>query len=607
MGEFLSAGIFNEEIPSGESAILGVSTSNFGTVGWTPRGKENEAILATSLQDYFRKFGEYWKNSDTPLAVTAFFKNGGARLYFVRVTPSDAVAASGSIGAYWNVEAISKGTWGNLVKLKIVGNENFYNFSTATYTRFDIKVQEESADGEDDFEDTEIFEAVSLDDSDDANYFPEVLNDDTNGSETAVIAAGASPGIPSAFDSTPVAGEVLGSGDDLTTLFTKTLASPPVAPFTVKIRADGGLEASDNGRGVISLDDSASGGFSSVSGTIDYDTGDLAVDFTPAPSGSVALTVDYYAAGDSEVEVELSGGLDGTEVVRAQVTDPVLETDNEGLYALNLVDEILNVGLADFSGDVTVAGDLIAFAEGRKDAFIILDTARGIDAQDAKNYKLVTLASQSSYAAMYYPGIEVADPVKDGKARAISPIGHIAGVYARTANNRNVGKAPAGVNEGQLNFAVKLETVLSKGQRDILYPANVNPLMTSPAVGKAVWGARTLAVAGDFTLVNVRLLFIFLEKSVFNSTHDLVFEPIGTELFGQVKLRLDGFMNALTQDGYFASRVPSEAFRVVIDDTNNTPATIAARQLITDILVAAQTPAEFVRFRFQRSLTTIGS
>ena len=82
----------------------------------------------------------------------------------------------------------------------------------------------------------------------------------------------------------------------------------------------------------------------------------------------------------------------------------------------------------------------------------------------------------------------------------------------------------------------------------------------------------------------------------------LVFEPLGEELFSQVKLRMDGFLTNLTQQGFFKSRVPEDAFNVVVDGTNNTAASIAARQLIVDIFVAPQTPAEFVRFRFQRLL-----
>jgi len=603
MAEFLSPGVFIQEVASGESAILGVSTSNFGTLGWTPRGQENKAILVTSLQDYFRKFGQYWSKSDVPLVVTAFFKNDGARMFFVRVTPADALAAMGAFTTYWDSDAISKGAWGNNVRLRILGNDNFFNFATATYSRFDIEVQEESADGVGDWVVTESFTSVSLDNSEDLNYFPSVMNDADNGSSTVRIAEGATPGIPAAFDSTAVVGEFVGSGDNTTTLFNTILASIPVAPFTLKVKIDGVIEVTDDGRGHLQIATTASG-TSAVSGTINYKTGDLSIDFTPAPVGSAAITADYYAAGVDELFSELSGGLDGTAITRAEVSDPALELGEQGLFAFNKIEEILNLGIPEFRGNQIVQGDLLDYCENRRDCFAILDTPKGVDAQGAKNYKQVTLGRLSEFGAIYHPGINVADPVQNSRLKGISPIGHIAGAYARTDNNRNVGKAPAGVNDGRLAFAVSLEQVLSKGERDFIYPANVNPLIASTATGRAIWGARNLAITGDFTLVNVRRLFIFLEKSVFNSTHDLVFESIGDELFSVVSLRISGFLNGLTQLGYFASRVPSEAFRVVIDDSNNTPATLASRQLITDIFIAPQTPAEFVLFRFQRLLAS---
>lgn len=604
MAEFLSAGVFIEEIASGQTAIIGVSTSTFASAGWTPRGIENTAVLCTSLPDYFRKFGSYWSKSDAPLGVTAFFKNGGARLYFVRVTPDDAIAASGSTVA-WIINAISKGVWGNSVRLVIAGNENYYDYATATYSRFDIEVQEESSDGAGDFATTESFEAVSLDNSEDPDYFPEVLNDSLNGSGTVRVVAG-SGGIPSDFDSTQVTAEVLGSGTGSQSTFAMTLAQPSVAPFSLKIKVSGGIEAVDDGRGRFVLADTASGQ-SAVSGSIDYETGVMTIDLLPPPINSAPLTVDYYKAGVSSLAIDLINGADGTSVGRAQVTSPGLEADYKGIYAFLKLDEILNLGLMDFRGNATIAGDLISFAEGRQGTFVILDSPSGADAQDAKNYKLVTLGSQSSYGAIYWPGVKIADPLKNDRPRTISPVGHVAGVYARTDNNKNVGKAPAGQLDGALNFCLGLEQEVTKGDRDVVYPSNVNPMRADAVVGRAVWGARTLAISGDFNLINVRRLFLFLEQSTFLQTHDLVFEPLTEDLFSTVTLRLTSFCTNLTQEGYFASRVPAAAFRITCNTTNNTVDTIKARQLICDVEVAPSIPGEFIRFRFRPSFQPLNA
>jgi hypothetical protein len=143
MTEFLSAGVFIEEKKSAAQAVSGVSTSTFATVGWLPRGETDKALLVGSLAEYFRKFGSYWTNSDVPLAVTAFFQNAGARAYIVRVVPSDAVKSTVTVPtSLWKFDAISAGLWGDLVRVVVRGNQNYYNYDTASYSRFDVLIQE---------------------------------------------------------------------------------------------------------------------------------------------------------------------------------------------------------------------------------------------------------------------------------------------------------------------------------------------------------------------------------------------------------------------------------------------------------------------------------
>ena len=601
MTELLSAGVFTEEVASGETAILGVSTSNFATVAWLPRGPENVATLTTSLPDYQRKFGGYWKNSDGPLAVTAFYKNGGSRAYVVRAVPDDAVAASVSLAGLWTATAggkgvVSRGAWGNLVRLVLSGNQNNYDFATATYSKFDVTLQEESVDGLGDFSTVETFEAVDLLDSTSADYFPVVLNDEQNGSNEVVIAA-VSGGVPAAFTPMPRTAVAVGTGDATTTTFTATLSNSPIAVFTLKVKVAGTVVATDNGRGKLTG--------TGVSGTVNYATGAVSVTFTTAPAAAAAITADYITAGVSQIAYDLAGGADGTTVGVGQVTDPSLAASRKGIYAFDLIDEVLNIGLADFRGDAVAHQAVIDYCEGREDCFAILDTPKGVDAQDAANYKQVTLASQSSYAAMYWPGVKIADPVLKSRIRAMSPVGHVAGRYAYTDQKRNVGKTPAGVNDGALAFCQGLEVPTAKGDRDVVYPVGVNPLIDTPATGRAIWGGRTLEVVGDFNLVAVRRLFIFLRKSTYQNTQDLVFEPIGDDLFNTTTMRMVPFLTRLTSEGYFASRVPAEAFKFVCDATNNDDASTAARQLISDVYVAPQTPAEFVRFRFRRALNKL--
>jgi hypothetical protein len=724
MAEFLSPGVFIQEKKSAAQAVSGVSTSTFATVGWLPRGKTDEPILVGSLAEYFRTFGEYWVNSDVPLAMTAFFQNGGARAYVVRVVPTDALPSEVTVPTdLWKFEAISAGTWGNAVRVGLRGNTNYYDYDTATYSKFDLIVQEESADGEGDFEQTEIFEALDLVADSGEDGILTVINDEDTGSGTVKVEK-INGGVPADFASNGVTDEALGVGDGLADqTINADLAMDAQAPYTIKVRvgdvektsvttvadvagsldgtyfilqdsagsvafwydisgtttepvhgadraveittvltgdaanlvatktatainadsafaapapagaeiivtdAEAGVRAAavagtsgftiaqsapgsaltdvaiDDGNGVIA--EVTGSGFTSISGTIDYTDGTLSVEFVPAPNLDAKITTNYYQAGESELWWDLAGGTEGTSVSRSEVTSHALETDESGLYALNKIDEIMNIGLPDFAGDEIVHGDLIAYCENKKDKFAILDTSPGLTATKAKVYKQRTLASTSSYGAMYWPNVKVADPLLGGRNKVISPVGHVAGVYARTDANRNVGKAPAGVEDGALNFVVDTEFPVTQAMRDTVYPVNINPLKVDPLTGKVVWGARTLQVVGDYSLVNVRRLFQFLEKSLYNASQDLVFEPLGDELFARTKLRFDGFLEGLTQLGYFASRDPSKSFRVTVDRSNNSDATIAQRLLIADILVAPQTPAEFVLLRFERSLNEL--
>ncbi len=154
---------------------------------------------------------------------------------------------------------------------------------------------------------------------------------------------------------------------------------------------------------------------------------------------------------------------------------------------------------------------LIAHCERQRYRFAILDTPPGLNAQQAKEWREY-LNFDSSYAALYYPWIEVADLSGNGSTtRLVPPSGHVAGIYNRTDANRGVHKAPA--NDTVLG-AVNLETLISKGEQDILNPIGVNCIRSFPGLGIRVWGARTLSSNGAWRYVSVRRLFIMVEASM---------------------------------------------------------------------------------------------
>jgi phage tail sheath protein FI len=214
-----------------------------------------------------------------------------------------------------------------------------------------------------------------------------------------------------------------------------------------------------------------------------------------------------------------------------------------------------------------------------------------------------TAQYNTSYAALYYPWVKIYDPIaNDGRDVTIPPDGFIAGIYARTDITRNVGKTPAGITDGALRGITGLERILDKGERDILYPARINPLVSSPQTGLAVWGGRTLSKDAEWLYINARRLFMFCEQSVYNASFWVVFENNGPALWSRMTAQGNGFFLRLFRDGYFAGSSPSEAYAIVIDSSNNPKESIDAGFVTADYYIAPNKPAEFVRLRFQQKI-----
>jgi len=397
------------------------------------------------------------------------------------------------------------------------------------------------------------------------------------------------------------------------------------------------LEITDDGSGNLTGDvDPAyativtAGGEDLDPNTISYSTGYANFKTSANLAGGSLIKITYYAEPEETEREELFGdankrftdmaatpvvhylaGSDGTFTTstysRSQFTNPLLQSTKQGLYALDEVDELLQVIIPDFAGDVTVTGDLLDYAASRSylpsggDRFIIITVPVGSDPQEAVDWFRYDLGRFSKWAALYWPWIKIADPLADGRTLTMPPLGHVAGIYARTDSSKSVGKAPAGTVDGALNWLTGLEYISTQGERDYVYPNKINPLISSTQTGLAVWGCRTIAQESEWRYVHARRLFMFMEKSIYNATAWIVFENNGAGLWSRIKAQIDGFMNGLYTGGLFYGNSPSEAYFVIVDDTNNTTSTIEAGQVIIDVGAAPNRPAEFVRFRFQQA------
>ena len=241
--------------------------------------------------------------------------------------------------------------------------------------------------------------------------------------------------------------------------------------------------------------------------------------------------------------------------------------------------------------------EMIAQCEKLRYRFAVLDTPPGLSAQQAKEWRYY-VNFDSSYAAMYYPWITIADLSGSGKAtKSIPPSGHVVGIYNRSDADRGVHKAPA--NEIILG-AIDMEFNLSRGEQDTLNPIGVNCIRSFPGRGIRVWGSRTLSSNGAWRYVNVRRVFIMVEASMDVGLQWVVFEPNDQALWGKVRRDVTAFLKVVWRSGALFGASPEQAFYVKCDEELNPNEIRDLGQLIIEVGMAPVKPAEFVIFRISQ-------
>ncbi len=300
----------------------------------------------------------------------------------------------------------------------------------------------------------------------------------------------------------------------------------------------------------------------------------------------------------------LEGGEDGTptqvepidEIYAGKDKDKDIPEERKGIYALKNKEDISIVAVPGIATQ-TVQDKIITLCEELKDRFAVLDP---YEDTDSENVQVQRNLYDSKYAALYYPWIQVYDPVTK-KQINVPPSGHICGVYARSDNERGVHKAPA--NE-KINGALGLEKtdsgdarIITKGLQEVLNPKGINCIIPFPGRGIRVWGARTISSEPLWKYINIRRLFIYVEKSIENATQWVVFEPNNERLWARVKQTITQFLTGIWREGALMGTTPEEAFFVKCDRTTMTQDDIDNGRLIIQIGIAPVKPAEFVIFR----------
>ncbi len=523
----------------------------------------------------------------------------------------------------WTFNPISSGEWANDLKVTIKGSPNYYTASTNSYSRFDIQIKRTDPNSNLDII-QELYEEMVMDDDTSTFYFADIINEFSKLVTVEEPGGLEAPGQLNGIGRT----QVLAGGNDIdaSRLVQTTLLEAPLSKRSLTITytttAGDAKSITDDGKGNLigDVDTTYTG---DDANTVNYTTG--VVDFktledsikagtlvTATFRSSVTETAHTESFGDEDSDyiVGEDGTFDSNSFGRAQYTSPALAEDYRGLYALDRIDEIMQVVVPDFAGDLTVTGDLLDYAVMRSnspsggDRYIILTVPKGSTATDAVDWFRTELGRFSDYAALYWPWVNIADPLTSGRKLTIPVLGHIAGIYARTDITKNVGKSPGGTVDGALAFVQSLETSPTQGERDVVYSNKINPLISSPQTGLAVWGVRSISLQSQWRYINSRRLFMFLEKSIYNSTFWIVFENNGPALWAKIAAQMNSFLLGLFNDGLFAGSSPAQAFFVTVDSTNNSASSIDSGQVVVDIGVAVNKPAEFVRFRLsQKSLT----
>jgi phage tail sheath protein FI len=240
--------------------------------------------------------------------------------------------------------------------------------------------------------------------------------------------------------------------------------------------------------------------------------------------------------------------------------------------------------------DNAASATMISTCEGRGDAIAVVD---------CKLYgNVVTAAAtaaagqSSNYAATYWPWVQLFSSAL-GKAVWAPASTVMGGVFAF---NDQVGAewfAPAGLNRGGVPSVLRAERKLTQNDRDVLYQANVNPLATFPGEGVVVFGQKTLqrrATALD--RVNVRRLLIALKGFIGQVANNLVFEQNTNVTRNRFLSQVNPYLESVVQ------RQGLYAYKVVMDDTNNTPDVIDRNQLVGQIYIQPTKTAEFIILNF---------
>jgi len=325
------------------------------------------------------------------------------------------------------------------------------------------------------------------------------------------------------------------------------------------------------------------------------------LDGTAAQPAEITQDSTSYTATstDAPAIVTLALGADGT------VADSSIPAGLELLKDSETLDVNLLFATADASGSSDIAAKLQEVAEHRKDCVAFVSPPVSLtDGSNAVSADTIvgdaTLSGRnSSYVVLDSTSVKVYDKYTDSY-RFINASGHIAGLCANTDRVADAWFSPAGETRGQLLGVTKLGFNPTKAERDTLYKASVNPLVSFPGQGTMLFGDKTSQFrASAFDRINVRRLFIVLEKAISTASKSMLFEFNDEFTRANFRNMVEPFLRDVK------GRRGITDFLVICDETNNTGNVIDSNQFVADIFIKPARSINFIKLNFIATRTGV--
>ena len=314
-------------------------------------------------------------------------------------------------------------------------------------------------------------------------------------------------------------------------------------------------------------------------------------------AGGNFVNSQAFATSDTIVSAVLAGGVSDNAPAHGDITSSF-----DLLADAETVDVNLLFAYPDADGQKTIAEKLITICNARKDcmAFVsppVADSASG--GSVANVIEWANTLPSTSYASTDSSAVYVYDKYNDVQ-RWIGASGLLAGLCANTDSVADAWFSPAGVTRGQLLGVTKLALNPKKADRDSLYKARVNPLVSFPGQGTMLFGDKTLlSKPSAFDRINVRRLFIVIEKAISTAAKGQLFEFNDEFTRAQFRNLLEPFLRDVK------GRRGVTDFKVICDETNNTGQVIDANRFVADIFVKPSRSINFISLNFIATRTGV--